>query len=132
MRSLIVEDDFVVRLLMQKYMAPYGEVHAVVNGNEAVTAFEHALAHDEPYEVICLDIMMPELDGQKALEQIRFVEQTRGIMVGDGVKVIMTTALSDMRNKITAFHGFCDAYLVKPIDRSTLIETLQQLKLIDE
>jgi two-component system chemotaxis response regulator CheY len=43
----------------------------------------------------------------------------------------MTTALNDMKNRITAFNGLCDAYLVKPIDRSKLIETLQQLKLVD-
>ena len=131
MKSLIAEDDFVIRLLMQKYLAPFGETHTVVNGREALTAFEQALGSEAPYELVCLDIMMPEMDGQKTLEHIRSVEHITGTMVGDGVKVIMTTALSDMKNKITAFNGLCDAYLVKPIDRSKLLETLQDLKLID-
>lgn len=131
MKSLIVEDDFIVRLLMQKYLAPFGETHAVVNGNEALSAFEQALGTDEPYKLVCLDIMMPEMDGHQTLERIRSLEHITGIMVGDGVKVIMTTALSDMKNKINAFNGLCDAYLVKPIDRSKLIETLHQLKLVD-
>jgi two-component system chemotaxis response regulator CheY len=130
MKSLIVEDDFVVRLLMQKYLAPFGETHTVVNGKEGLSVFERALGSDEPYELVCLDIMMPEMDGHKTLEQLRSVEHVAGVMVGDGVKVIMTTALNDMKNKITAFNGLCDAYLVKPIDRSKLIETLQQLKLV--
>lgn len=131
MKSLIVEDDFVVRLLMQKYLAPFGETHTVVNGNEALTAFERALGTEDPYELVCLDIMMPAMDGHKTLERLRSVEHISGVMVGDGVKVIMTTALNDMKNRITAFNGLCDAYLVKPIDRNKLIETLQQLKLVN-
>lgn len=131
MKSLIVEDDFTSRLLMQKFLAPYGESHVAVNGNEAIEAFTLAINSDEPYQLICLDIMMPEMDGHATLKEIRAFEENKGIMVGDGVKIIMTTALGDMDNKLTAVKEFCDAYLVKPIDRSKLLELIDSFGLIN-
>ena len=130
MKSLIVEDDFTSRLLMQKFLAPYGESHVAVNGNEAIEAFTQAINSDEPYQLICLDIMMPEMDGHATLKEIRAFEENKGIMVGDGVKIIMTTALGDMDNKLTAVKEFCDAYLVKPIDRSKGLELIDSFGLI--
>ncbi len=131
MKSLIVEDDFTSRLLMQKFLAPYGESHVAVNGNEAIEAFTLAINSDEPYQLICLDIMMPEMDGHATLKEIRAYEENKGIMVGDGVKIIMTTALGDMDNKLTAVKEFCDAYLVKPIDRSKVLELIDSFGLIN-
>lgn len=131
MKSLIVEDDFTSRLLMQKFLAPYGESHVAVNGNEAIEAFTQAINSDEPYQLICLDIMMPEMDGHATLKQIRAFEENKGIMIGDGVKIIMTTALGDMDNKLTAVKEFCDAYLVKPIDRSKILELIDSFGLIN-
>lgn len=131
MKSLIVEDDFTSRLLMQKFLAPYGESHVAVNGNEAIEAFTQAINSDEPYQLICLDIMMPEMDGHATLKEIRAFEENKGIMVGDGVKIIMTTALGDMDNKLTAVKEFCDAYLVKPIDRSKVLELIDSFGLIN-
>ena len=131
MKSLIVEDDFTSRLLMQKFLAPYGESHVAVNGNEAIEAFTQAINSDEPYQLICLDIMMPEMDGHATLKEIRAFEENKGIMVGDGVKIIMTTALGDMDNKLTAVKEFCDAYLVKPVDRSKILELIDSFGLIN-
>ena len=115
---------------MQKFLAPYGESHVAVNGNEAIEAFTQAINSDEPYQLICLDIMMPEMDGHATLKEIRAFEENKGIMVGDGVKIIMTTALGDMDNKLTAVKEFCDAYLVKPIDRSKVLELIDSFGLI--
>jgi two-component system, chemotaxis family, chemotaxis protein CheY len=131
MKSLIVEDDFVSRLLTQRFLTPFGECHIAANGKEALAAFETAIAASDPYHLVCLDIMMPEMDGQATLRELRLIEEKYGLLVGDGVKVIMTTALSDMNSKIAAFNGACDAYLVKPVDRSKLLSQLRDFKLID-
>jgi two-component system chemotaxis response regulator CheY len=89
-----------------------------------------ALAAGEPYDLMCLDIMMPEMDGQEALKQIRKHEEIRGILPPDGVKVVMTTALDDIKNVLAAYHGLCDAYLTKPIRKEDLLNELHKLKLI--
>lgn len=131
MKSLIVEDDFTSRLIIQRLLTRYGECHMAVNGREAVAAFSDAIHANEPYTLICLDILMPEMDGHQALKEMRAMEAENGIMIGDGVKIIMTTALSDMNSKLTALNESCDAYLVKPLDVTKMVETLKRFKLVD-
>ena len=130
MKTLIVEDDFTSRLLLQGLLKSYGPSHIAVNGKEAVEAVRLALVAGEHYDLICLDIMMPELDGQAALKQIRALETAKGIWSSSGSKVVMTTALGDMQNVTKAFDGFADGYLTKPIDKTKLLDTLRQLELI--
>lgn len=132
MRTLIVEDDFVCRRLLQKLLSPYGDCDITINGKEAIEAFLLALDEDESYDLICLDIMMPEMDGQEALKKIREIEKEKGILGLDGVKVIMTTALKDSKNVFGAFKTGCEGYLVKPIDKKKLIEEIKKLELIEE
>jgi two-component system chemotaxis response regulator CheY len=129
MKTLIVEDDFVSRTLLQAMLKERGPAHIAVNGREAVDAVAAALEAGEPYQLICLDIMMPEMDGQTALKGIRALEEKRGIFSTDGVKILMTTALNDPRNVIAAFQGLCDNYLVKPIDKAKLGEALKKMGL---
>ena len=130
MKTLIVEDDFTSRLLFQEFLKSYGQSHIAVNGREAIEAVCRALEAGEPYDLMCLDIMMPEMDGQEALKQIRKQEEIRGILPPDGVKVVMTTALDDIKNVFSAYHGLCDAYLTKPIRKEDLLNELRKLKLI--
>jgi two-component system chemotaxis response regulator CheY len=130
MKTLIVEDDFTSRLLLQEILRPYGPSHVAVNGREAVEAVRLALEANEPYDLICLDIMMPEMDGQAALKDIRAQEEARGILLSKGAKIMMTTALGDIRNVSAAFNSLCDGYLTKPIQKAKLLEELRTLKLI--
>jgi len=130
MKTLIVEDDFTSRLLLQELLKGYGPVHIAVNGNEALDAVQKALEADEPYDLICLDIMMPEMDGQEALRKIRSIEEARGIFSSEGSKIMMTTVMADLKNVSTAYMNLCDAYLTKPIQKSVLGQELRTLKLI--
>lgn len=126
MRFLIVEDDFGSRRLMQMLLQPYGQCDVVVDGREAIDAFLLAWEDNQPYDAIFLDIMMPVVDGHEALKEIRAAEKTIGVHAREGVKVIMTTALEDPHNVVSAYYqGGANAYLVKPIDRERLLETLR-------
>ncbi len=130
MKTLIVEDDLTGRLLLQEILKGLGPCHVAINGVEAIEAVRISLDAKEPYDLICLDIMMPEMDGQQALLGIRNLEEERGILSSKGAKIIMTTALSDGKNIIVAWKGLCDAYLVKPIDKNALLGELHKLGLI--
>jgi two-component system chemotaxis response regulator CheY len=131
MRILIVEDDFRSRKLLQAILSPYGECDIAVNGEEAVEAFKMALEENRGYDLLCLDIMMPVMDGQEALKRIRDMEKERGIRYGNEVKVIMTTALGDTKNVSDAFFkGQATSYLTKPLDKHKLLDELRNMGLI--
>ena len=132
MRILIVEDDFASRKLMQKFLSPYGACEVVVDGEEAVEAFMEALSTDTPFNLVCLDIMLPKLDGQMVLKKIRKAEEDKGFVGKDGAKVIITTALSDTSNIISAFRSQCEGYVTKPVSRARLISEMKDLGLIEE
>ncbi len=130
MKCLIVEDDFAARKLLQVYLSDYADCFVAVNGREAVEAVRQALGEGQPYDLICLDIMMPEMDGHQALEAIRRIESEHGIAGLDGVKVIMTTGLDDTENIMGAFRGGCDVYIVKPVRKERLLKEIEELGLL--
>lgn len=132
MKILIAEDDFASRKFMLKFLSKYGECDVTVDGEEAVEAFKMALDAHETYDLICLDIMMPELDGYQALKAIREIEKEHGISDENSTKVIMTTALTEGKNVTKAFELGCVAYAGKPIDQDKFTKILRKLELISE
>ena len=131
MKTLVVEDDFTSSLLLQEILKRYGTAHTALNGQQAVEAVGTAIDSGEPYDLICLDIMMPEMDGHEALQQIRALEESKGIIAIKGAKIIMTTALDDSTNILASFKSSCDVYLTKPVDKAKLLGELRKLKLIE-
>ncbi len=131
MRALIVEDDFTCRKLLQGILDEFGESDVAVNGLEAVKAFSLAIEENAPYDVIFLDIMMPEMDGHEALRAIRQIEKKMGVSGSSEVPVVMVTALDDPKNVMDAYYkGGATGYMAKPIDRTLFIHLLKQYKLI--
>ena len=130
MCSLLVEDDFASRLLLQTFLSRYGECHIAVNGKEAVDAFGAALGRVQGYDLICMDIMMPVMDGREAVRQMRAMEEVQGISSTYGAKIIMTTAVTEVREVIRCFQELCDAYLMKPIDLTQLLSQLKSFHLV--
>jgi two-component system chemotaxis response regulator CheY len=132
MRILIAEDDLISRNFLSKFFSRYGECDLVVDGLETIDAFLMALKDEEPYSLICLDIMMPKVDGVKALKTIRDLEKQYGVLQEKRVKIIMTTALTEAQLVQTAFDYGCEAYAAKPIDTQKLIEVMGKLGLIGD
>lgn len=130
MKTLIVEDDFTNRLLLQTFLSRFGECHMAVNGKEAVGAFQMAVSNGSPYDLICMDILMPEMNGKEAVKQVRGLEDARGILSNHGVKIIMTTAVNDIKEIVRSFQSLCDAYLIKPIDTAELLAHLRSFRLV--
>lgn len=131
MRILIAEDDMISRKFLSKFLSKYGECDIVVDGMEALDAYLISVKENSPYDVICLDIMMPKVDGVKVLKAIRDFEKQRGIATDRKVKIIMITALDDTEYVHKAFELGCEAYAAKPIDTDKLIEVMKNLKIVD-
>lgn len=130
LRILIVEDDFISRRLLNKMLSNYGICDIAVDGREALQAFSMGIEENNPYDLICLDIMLPGMDGQIVLKSIRQLEQENNIHGLSRAKVLMTTALDDAENIFSAFRHQADGYIIKPITLKSLKEQMIKLDLL--
>jgi two-component system chemotaxis response regulator CheY len=130
LKILIAEDDMTSRKFLCSFLAGYGECDNVIDGMEAIDAYMISMRDKKPYDLICLDIMMPKIDGVKVLKAIRELEIQKFILPEKKVKIIMTTALSEADLVQSAFEYGCDAYASKPINIEKLIEVMQKIELL--
>ena len=130
MKILIADDDLLSRKLLYNLLSQYGECDLVIDGLEALDAYLISLKENNPYDLVCLDIIMPKVDGVKVLKHIEDLETQMGILPDKRVKIIMTTALAQTQIMQNTFELGCDAYMAKPIDTAILIEVLQRFGLI--
>lgn len=130
LKILIAEDDLASRRFLSKFLSQYGEVDLVVDGIETLDAYLIAIKENAPYNLICLDIMMPKVDGVKVLKAIREYEEKQGVTREQRVNVIMTTALGETDFVNKAFEIGCEAYAAKPIDTNKMLEVIKKLRLI--
>lgn len=133
MKVLIVEDEVIAQEVLKGYLERYDAIcHVAENGIEGLEAFKKALAEGIAYDLILLDIMMPQMDGQQALREIRRVEADQGIGGTDMVKIAMVTALTDAKNVMKAFvKGPCEVYLAKPLYPEQLHAVLLDFGLLE-
>jgi two-component system chemotaxis response regulator CheY len=124
-----VEDDFTSRVLLQTFPSRVGECHIAVTGKEAVDACRAAREQGREYDLICMDILMPEMDGHGALRVIREQEAAAGVL-SKAAKIVLTTGLGKIENVNAAYEGLCDGYLVKPIHAGKLLEELKTVGLV--
>lgn len=128
MLSLVVEDDPTSRVVLESILSEYGEVHLASTGIEGFERFSAMRAKHTPYDLVCLDILLPGMSGQEVLREIRALEDS-DVIKTHVAKVVMITAMDDSRNVIHAFREQCDAYIVKPLQGRELRDQLEQIGL---
>ncbi|GFK94064.1 Chemotaxis protein CheY [Fundidesulfovibrio magnetotacticus] len=133
MRVLIVDDDFYSRSFLEYILHPYALCDVAENGEEAIMAFQQALKQAKPYDLVCMDLRMPEIDGATAMREIRDVEKDRGVPREQQAKIIITSVLEDAEDTHNAmFLGDATAFLQKPIEEKALLAEMKRLGLIAE
>ena len=116
------------------FLSKFGDCHVAKDGLEAIGAF--VTAHDAtppaPYDLICMDLLMPNMDGSRSCKTIREIERGKGIEGTEAEStIIVVTALSDPSTYVkTCYECGADAYLVKPIDLNQLQRHVFGLKKI--
>ena len=131
-RILIVEDDMVSRKFLSKYLSRYGDCDLVVDGLEAIDAYLLAMKEGLAYDLICLDVMTPKIDGIRVLKTIRDLERQHQVPEMEASKIIMTTVLGETEIVKSAFDYGCNAYASKPIDMTKMTEVLIKIGFIDK
>jgi two-component system chemotaxis response regulator CheY len=129
MRSLVVDDARVTQLILERILTSYGDCQVAKNATEAIHAFGQALEERRPYDLICLDMGLPDFGGLELLTQIRAREEERSVSEDQRVRVIAITANSDSAT-VKAFTEMGDGYILKPINRERLIRNIANLGLI--
>lgn len=127
MDILIIDDDIICRELLHTYLKPYGECYFAENGKEAIEQIQKKISEKKMFNLIFLDIMMPELNGHDVLKKVHELEQKHHLNFKDNMRIIMTTALGDSKNVLSAFSEGCEYYLVKPIQKRKLEEILEKV-----
>ncbi len=127
MRILIVEDENVSRKKMQIIMDNFGITDCVSDGHTAIGQFKKAWQQKVPYDLICLDITLPEITGIDVLLKIREEEKRMELPRSKSVKVMMVTAHSDRDHINTCVTAGCDGYIVKPYAKDTVVRCLKKI-----
>ncbi len=128
MKILVAEDDMASGKFMMKLLAKYGEVVLARDGIAAVDEFVNAVNTNERFDLICMDVMMPKIDGYKALASIRDAERKLGFARDKRVKVVMVSALDEGFDANYASDDY-EEYMCKPIDIIKFDEMIRELGL---
>lgn len=130
MKILLAESDFGSRKASSRLLSQYGECDVVVDGEEAVECFGMAIENNEPYDLACLDVFMPVMDGHQALKKIREIESQRNIPQENRIKVIMTSKQGLGHTPKEGYGAGDEMFLIKPFNEGELQAALKELGLV--
>ena len=130
MKILVVDDELVSRLKAWKILSEFGECQMAKDGVEALEKIQAAHEAGHPYALVTLDVKMPDVDGLEALKTVREWEHARGVMLGDGVKILMLSVSHGPTEVLKAFQDGCESYIYKPFNRDDLLEAMLKLNLV--
>lgn len=123
-KILIVDDEPVNCKLLKEILYGKACTDAVYSGKEAVEIFEMAFKTKNNYDLILLDISMPEMDGLEVLERIRSFEERKGIKLGKGIPIIIVTAVQE--TFMDAFKKGAEDYILKPVEQEVLFQKIDE------
>lgn len=132
LKIMVVDDDFVSRTKMQAILADLGECKPCDGGQMAVAAFVDAHHKKVPFDIITLDIDMPDMSGKEALRIIRNKELRLGLESASRVKILMVTAMSDRQSVLVSLRAGCDGYVTKPFDKVMMLEKFKTFGLLPD
>jgi two-component system chemotaxis response regulator CheY len=127
MRSLVIDDEFVVLTKMVAMLEPFGQCDAAMTSRQALDLFRRALEEARPYDLVTIDINLTDMSGIMLLGRLQEEEGRRN---APRARKLMVTAESTMSNVLAAASGECDGFLAKPVRRAVLGEKLVDLGLL--
>src|SRR5256886_2346228 len=122
---LVAEDNEINALLMRSLLNRLGH-HAVIatNGEAALESWLAAKSAGAPYDLVLMDIQMPQLDGIETTRRIRSLEAGQP---GRQTPILALTANTLVEDRYACFEAGMDGFLIKPLDREKLADALAGL-----
>jgi two-component system chemotaxis response regulator CheY len=131
-RYLVVDDDELGRLILQEFLSEFAPCDCAVNGREALEFFEKALEGGSPYDLICVDLVMPEMNGLAFIRKIRAIEKTHPFYTDHRTKIFVISASDSQWDKADLIlDNLCEDFISKPFNRNALRANLLKNDLIN-
>ena len=127
---LVAEDNEINALLMRSLLTRLGHRPVItVNGEQAIESWLAAQSAGTPYDLVLMDVQMPELDGIAATRRIRAREAAKQTA---RVPIIALTANTLVEDRYACFEAGMDGFLIKPLDRDKLNDVLADVRLFPQ
>lgn len=129
-KSIVVDDDKICASTYKIEMSKYGHCDAVNSGSSAINAYKESIENNEPYKLMLLDVIMPEMDGGQVLNKIRELEKEKNIPEIDKLRVIVVSAHDDWYNRniiMKKLNPSFESFLIKSPDFDELIDKILDL-----
>jgi PAS domain S-box-containing protein len=122
---LVAEDNEINALLMRSLLTRLGHQAVIAtNGEEALESWLSAKSAGTPYDLVLMDIQMPQLDGIETTKRIRAREAAQP---GRQTPILALTANTLVEDRYACFEAGMDGFLIKPLDRDKLADALAGL-----
>jgi len=125
MNILVVDDEIVSQKKMMKILSSFGTCDGEKTGKSALKAIKSALENWKLYNLITLDVSMPDISGIEVLSAVRKMEADRGLADDEKSKIFMVTSHSDVET-VKACVGKCDGYILKPFNRDVMTRKIKK------
>ena len=125
-KVLIADDSASIRESLSGILAPLADCHIATNGREAVNLIKMTQAIEKGFDIVMMDIIMPEKDGLTAVKEIREYEAMMGWSEDEVLTIILITTLAEP-SRILIAQKECGAngYIAKPFTRNAVLQILK-------
>ncbi len=131
-RFLIVDDDELSCKILADVFSEFADCDTAANGRAGYELFVKAIIDGRPYDLICSDIIMPEMNGHEMVFQIRAREESLPITGYIRTRIFMISASGSPDDMTQAIlDNDCDDYIVKPFHRDKLKSLLHKYELLE-
>ncbi|MBV5341717.1 MAG: response regulator [Deltaproteobacteria bacterium] len=126
-RYLVVEDEEINRTVLSSFLSNYAPCDTAENGKEGLSLFKNAHSEGNPYSLICVDLIMPEMNGLALIKEIRSLEKSNSAFSEYRTRIFVISACDSPWDKADLIlDNLCDDYIVKPFDRCLFEEKLHR------
>ena len=122
-RIFVIDDEPIALTRLERMVTPAGVCDTTSSGIAATECFVKAVKDNQPYDLITIDIQLPDISGLELLDRFIRLEKDNGIVPA---KKIMVAAHSTVDCVVKA-KDMCDAYVVKPVRKANLLTKIDEL-----
>lgn len=125
MRCLVIDDEPTARLHLRLLLEERGKVDEAPDAIAGLQRIRDAIADNDPFDLVCIDLSMPGPSGIEAIKMVQEVDKK--LRHGKHTNVVVVTASDDQKDIRAALHQHVDGYLLKPVTPGQIVETIAPL-----